>query len=173
MPTPTIPPPRRGRPQKFGRPSRAVTITLPEDVIDALARIDVDLGRAVVQLAQPLVHDVSPRPAAELANFRDSAVIVIKRLRALERIPGVTLVPLPDGRALISLDETMSVYEFELKLRDVIEETGREDADERAALEAIGEILKAARTNKHIEVHPRRIIVLQSTRHRRIGRQIA
>lgn len=173
MPPPTISPPRRGRPQKFGRPSRAVTVTLPEDVIAALTRIDADLGRAVVHLAQPLVHDVSPRPAAELANFRDSAVIVTKPLRALERIPGVTLVPLPDGRALISLEETVSVYEFELKLRDVIDEAARVDASDRATLEAIGEILKAARTNKHIEVHPRRIIVLQSTRHRRIGRQIA
>jgi len=170
---PTIPPPRRGRPQKFGRPSRAVTVTLPEDVIAALGRIDADLGRAVVQLAQPLVHDVSPRPAAELANFRDSAVIVTKRLRALERIPGVTLVPLPDGRALISLEEAMNVYEFELKLRDVIESEGRADAEERDALVAISEILKAARTNRQIELHQRSIIVLQSTRHRRIGQRIA
>ena len=170
---PTIPPPRRGRPQKFGRPSRAVTVTLPEDVIAALGRIDADLGRAVVQLAQPLVHDVSPRPAAELTNFRDSAVIVTKRLRALERIPGVSLVPLPDGRGLISLEEAMSVYEFELKLRDVIESGSEIDAQERDALVAIGEILKAARTNKRIELHQRRIIVLQSTRHRRIGQRIA
>jgi hypothetical protein len=173
MPSPSLPPPRRGRPQKFGRPSRAVTVTLPEDVIAALGRIDADLGRAVVQLAQPLVHDVSPRPAAELTNFRDSAVIVTKRLRALERIPGVSLVPLPDGRGLISLEETMSVYEFELKLRDVIESGSQVDPQERDALAAIGEILKAARTNKRIELHQRSIIVLQSTRHRRIGQRIA
>lgn len=170
MAAPTLPAPRRGRPRKFGRPSRAVTITLPEDIIAALARIDADLGLAVVQLAQPLVEDVVPRPAAELANFHDSAVIVTKRLDTLERIPGVTLVPLPDGRALISLEETMSVYEFELKLRDLTEEAGQANHPDVAALEAIGEILKAARTSKHVAIHPRNIIVLQSTRHRRIGR---
>lgn len=173
MPTPPIPPPRRGRPQKFGRPSRAVTMTLPEDVIAALSRIDDDLGRAVVQLAQPLAAGLVRRPAAELANFRDSAVIVTKRLRALERIAGVTLVPLPDGRALISLDETMSVYEFELKLRDVIETAGKVNDPDLAALQAIGEILKTARATRSVAVHPRRIIVLQSTRHRRIGQRIA
>ena len=39
---------RRGRPRKFVRPSRAVTVTLPDDVIAALQGVDVDLSRAVV-----------------------------------------------------------------------------------------------------------------------------
>ena len=112
---------RRGRPQKFGRPARAVTLTLPDDVVAALSGVDDDLSRAIVQLSQPLLKDVVTRPPAELSNYGDCAVIVVKRLPTLNRMPGVSLVPLPDGRALISLAETMSVHEFELKLADAID----------------------------------------------------
>jgi len=102
---------RRGRPQKFGRPARAVTLTLPDDVVAALSGVDDDLSRAIVQLSQPLLKDVVTRPPAELSNYGDCAVIVVKRLPTLNRMPGVSLVTLPDGRALTSLDETMSVHE--------------------------------------------------------------
>ena len=163
---------RRGRPQKFGRPSRAVTLTLPEDVISALTGVDDDLSRVVVRLAQPLVTDVIPRPAAELSQYGQSAVIVVKQLPALARIPGVTLVPLPDGRALISLDDTMSVHEFELKLRDTVDAGTDLPARERSLLTSIGDILKSARQEKHVTVHQRSIIVLQSSRPRAPRRAI-
>jgi hypothetical protein len=41
-----------GRPKKYGRPSRAITLTLPEDVLRSLSEIDADLGRAVVMLTE-------------------------------------------------------------------------------------------------------------------------
>jgi hypothetical protein len=159
---------RRGRPQKFGRPSHAVTLTLPDDVIAGLSAVDNDLSRAVVRLSQPLLIDVVVRPPAELSKYGHSAVIVIKPLPALDRMPGVSLVPLPDGRALISLDEAMSVHEFELKLSDAIDVGTDLEAWERSAMSSIREILKSARQSKAITVHQRSIIVLQSTRHRRI-----
>jgi hypothetical protein len=166
-------PSRRGRPPKYGRPSRHVTLTLPEDVIAALTTIDEDLGRAVVRVVQPLVADVAPHPPAELSNYRDSAVILTRRLPSLERIAGVTLVPLPDGRALISLDGTIGVSDFELRLRDLVDDGTRLEAGERSALEAIAGILRAARSAKGLTVQQRSIIVLQSTGHRRITREIA
>ena len=114
--------PGRGRPQKFGRPARAVTLTLPEDVLTVLTRLDDDVSRAVVRIVQPLTADVVPHAPAELSKHGDAAVIVIRPVAALERIPGVTLVPMPDGRALISLDDSMTTYEFELKLRDALDD---------------------------------------------------
>lgn len=158
---------RRGRPQKFGRPSRAVTITLPEDVIAALDGVDDDLGRAVVQLAQPLLADVIHRPLAELAKYGTSAIIIVKPFDALAKMAGVTLVPLPDARAVISLDDSMSVHEFELRIRDAMEVSDL-PARERAALAAIGEILKSARQTKGVLVQQRKIIVLQAPVRRRL-----
>ena len=159
-------PASRGRPQKFGRPARAVTLTLPEDVVAALTAVDDDLSRAVVRLAQPLVADVVPSPPAELSKHGGRAVIVVKPVAELGRMPGVTLVPLPDGRALISLDESLSIHEFELRLRDATD-GGRLGAREQSLVSSIAEILKTARSTGGVAVLLRNIIVLQSTRHRR------
>jgi hypothetical protein len=155
--------PGPGRPQKFGRPARAVTLTLPEDVLDALARLDEDVSRAVVRIAQPLAAEVGPHAPAELSKHGDTAVIVIRPVAALERIPGVTLVPMPDGRALISLDDSMSVYEFELKLRDALDDGDVARAD-LSAMQSILDILKSARQTKGVDLQQRRIIVLQTAR---------
>src|SRR5712671_7251114 len=88
--------PRRGRPRKFVEPSRAVTLTLPESVIQALLAVDHDLSRAVVRVTQP---EMAKRPhvPAELAMFGRHAVIVVTPTRTLEQRTGVLLVPLSDG----------------------------------------------------------------------------
>jgi hypothetical protein len=154
----------RGRPRKFGRLARAITLTLPEDIIAALKAVDDDVSRAVVRLAQPLVTDVVARTPAELSRYGNRAVIMVKPATALGKIAGVTMVPLPDGRALIALDG-LSVDQFELHLRDAIE-NGQVDTRERAVLASIAEILRSARRAKGIAVGLRSIIVLQSTRRR-------
>lgn len=160
---------RRGRPLKFGRPSRAVTLTLPEDIIAALHTVDDDVSRAVVRLSQRLVGKAMQGRSAELAKYGDSAVIVVQPTAALDGLEGVTLVPLPDGRALISLDHVITVAEFELRIRDLLDETERANPRERATLRSIVEILRTARHTRGIRIDRRSIIVLQSTRHRRIA----
>src|SRR5215211_1890506 len=99
---------RRGRPRKFAAPSRPVTLTLPDHVIDALTAFDPDVSRAVVRLAQPMLAD-RPRRPAELATFGRHSVIVVNPSRTLEKRTGVELLHLPDGRALISFDETTTI----------------------------------------------------------------
>jgi len=42
----------RGRPKKYGRPARAVTVTLPEDILATLNAADTDLGRAIVKFVE-------------------------------------------------------------------------------------------------------------------------
>ena len=44
--------PRRGRPRKFAEPSRAVTLTLPEHIIDELGKVDADISRAIVRVTE-------------------------------------------------------------------------------------------------------------------------
>jgi hypothetical protein len=152
----------RGRPRKFDRPARAVTLTLPEDVLAALTEIDEDVSRAIVRVMSPLAATAARLPAAELSKYGNSAVIVIRPDRVFERIEGVTLVPLPDGRALVSLDDSMTVPEFELKLRDVLDDQELKP-HERASLASIVEILRMARQTRGISIEERNIIVLQTT----------
>jgi hypothetical protein len=149
--------PRRGRPPKFNRPARQVTLTLPEDVISRLGDVDGDLGRAIVRLA------MAARPSheavgVELATFGSRAVIVITPGKVLARIPGVELVPLADGRALIALEDGTTEAQFELALRDLID---AHDVSERdlAVLRSLVLLLRDARRHRTLTL--RRIMVLR------------
>jgi hypothetical protein len=152
---------RRGRPRKFAGPSRAVTLTLPENVIEALEAIDHDLSRAVVRVAQPELAK-RPHPPAELASFGGRAVIVVNPSKTLEERTGVMLVPLSDGRALIAFDEPMTAARLELQLRDALEDQHLPEADVRI-FAAIGSLLKDARRSDTVSVAQRHIFVLEQT----------
>lgn len=158
---------RRGRPRKFSRPSRALTLTLPDEVIAALNAIDADLSMAVVRAVQALVPE-APRAPAELTTYGARAVISVPRNRALKDRTGVELVPLSDGRALISFDDRLSIPQFELRLRDALADSTLV-GDDRAMFEGIAEILQNARRSNGIELRQRSIIVLHQTRSRGEG----
>ena len=110
MPKPTHGP---GRPPKYGRPSHAVTLTLPDDVLSRLRTMDADVGRAIVTLVDRIVgaRPVSVK-TAEIASYGNRAVILVTPARALKRLPGVQLVPAGNGRALIALDHPNSISQF-------------------------------------------------------------
>ena len=152
-----------GRPQKYGRPSHAVTVSLPEDVLARLRSVDGDLGRAIVELVEretpPRAHVFAP---AELTAYGNHSVILVDQNKALKRLPGVQLVPAGNGRALISLDQPNSIPRLELNVRDAI------DSDispkERQTLEALAEILRHARSSPGITLQERSIIVLEARR---------
>jgi hypothetical protein len=156
------PAPRRGRPRKFTAPSRPITLTLPEHVIDALAALDADLSRAIVRLAQPLLAK-RPHPAAELATFGRHSVIVVHPSRTLEQRTGVELVHLPDGRALISFDHSMTIAGLELLLEDALDDPSLPPLD-REIFDGVGTILKAARRSGTVVLLQRNIIVLETRR---------
>lgn len=156
---------RRGRPRKFAAPSKAVTLTLPESVLQMLATIDPDPSLAIVQLAKRRAP-AQGRPAAELSVFGQRAVITIRPTRSLERQIGLDLVPLPDGRALISFDQPTTVAELELMLYDALHDTTL-SADDRTVFEGIARILTDARRADDVTLLNRSIIVLESARTRR------
>ena len=152
--------PRRGRPRKFTVPARPVTVTLPEHVLRALTSIDGDLARAIVRLAQPVLSE-RPHAPAELATFGRHSVIVVNPSRTLERRTGVELLHLPDGRALISFDQTQTIPALELLIEDAIDDRDLPTAD-REVFEAISNILKTARRSNRVAVLQRNVIVLET-----------
>lgn len=156
-----------GRPRKYGRPSHAVTLTLPDDVLAWLRTVDADLGRAIVTLVERQ-GTRSPRAVrpAELSAYGNHAVIIVNPARALRRLPGVQLVPAGNGRALISLDAPNSIPRLELAVRDALEAAGIAD-EERETLEAIADILRQARRSTRVSLQERSIIVLESRRRQR------
>lgn len=149
---------RRGRPRKFSGPSRPVTLTLPVETIDALAALDPDVSRAIVRLAQS--ESRRHHAAAELATYGRRAVIVVHPSRALARRTGVDLVPLPDGRALISFEESMTPDSVELRIEDALADPELARAD-RETCQGILEILRTARRSGDVAILRRNIIVLE------------
>lgn len=156
--------PRRGRPRKFVGESKPVTLTLPVDVIDALTASDGDLSRSIVRLASeagpPKAH-----PPAELVSFGRHAVIAVTPSKTLERRTGVSLVPLPDGRALISFEQALSIPALELLIADALDDRALTPAD-RLTFQSIATILKDARRDAKISLMQRSIIVLRGQRAR-------
>lgn len=153
--------PRRGRPRKFTVPSRPITLTLPEHVIEALAAVDPDISRAVVRLVQP---ELTKRPhlPVELTTFGRRAVIVVNPSRTLEEQAGIDLIPLPDGRALISFERAKSIADVELQIADALD--GRLPAEDQKTFETIAEMLKTARRSDDVALLQRSIIVLERRR---------
>ena len=156
-------PRRRGRPRKFAAPSRAVTLTLPEETLKGLAAVDSDVSHAIVRLLETQRPSNARRPAAELSTFGRRAVITIRPTPALERRTGIELVPLPNGRALISFDQPRTIADLELTLSDALEDRTI-SADERQVFESICAILKEARRSNEIRLLRRNIIVLEYVR---------
>lgn len=103
---------------------------------------------------------------AELATHGNHAVIVVNPARALKRLAGVELVPVGNGRALISLEQPHSIPELELAVRDAVER-GDMSARERRTLVAIAGILQKARRDRRVTLEERTIIVLAPKRQRR------
>ncbi len=155
-----------GRPRKFGRPSRAVTVTLPEDVLTRLAGLDTDLGRAIVTLVERRRAAVRTVKPAEISSYGSHAVIIVTPVQALKRIGGVQLVPIGNGRALISLERAQSIPAFELDLVDALAR-GAVTERERQTLAAIVEILRQTRRSSKVILEARTIIVFQTKRQRR------
>jgi hypothetical protein len=158
---------KRGRPRKFNGPSRAVTLTLPEEIIAALESVDSDLSRAVVRIAQGEAAK-QPHSPAQLVSFGRRAVIVINPTKTLEERTGIFLIPMSDGRALISFDESLTIPDLELRVQDALEDR-RLSTQDRGIFETIGGLLKTARHDDHIVLYERKIIVLETKRRPRAG----
>jgi hypothetical protein len=151
---------KRGRPTKYGRPARAVTVTLPQDVLARLSAVHTNVGSAIVTLVErhSPVRSTPIRPA-EVTRYGNRAVIVVTPSPTLRRLRGVQLVPVGDGRALISLADSTSIPSLELQVRDALERMTPKDR-EREGLQALADILRRSRGPRDFTSEARTIIVL-------------
>ena len=169
--------PRRGRPRKFAAPSRAVTITLPDHIIDELGAVDGDRSRAGVRVTErarrarsTTARKAAPSPV-ELTQFGRHAVILVSPTPTLAERTGVELVPLPDGRALIAFPREKTIADIALRLEDALDDPALPAVD-IAIFKAILAILREARQSAGVALLQRSIIVLESRRKpRRVARR--
>lgn len=153
-----------GRPLKFGRPSQAVVLTLPDDVLVWLRSMHTDPARAIVALfentnpAAPTARSASRD--AELAHLPGGASLIVVDQGLLRGVQGIQLIPLADGRALLALDPRRGMADLELSVLDAAEALPPESA-QRARLLALRDDLKGWRTDSSLRFETRAIIVGQ------------
>jgi hypothetical protein len=153
-----------GRPPKFGRPSRVVAITLPEDVIDRLHRIHRDLGWAVVKLVDsPLGghrrHE-DREPDVELVTVADRRSLIVVNREVISNLPGVNIIPLSGNRAFLALDIDRGMSDLELAVSDRLAGPAV-SRPERRALVKLQAQLRAWRHDDALRFHTRAVIVVE------------
>jgi hypothetical protein len=154
----------RGRPLKFGRPARSVSVTLPDDVLDALRARNRDVGRAIVGLL-PAGSSAALEPrAVVLHQTGRRAVIVVRPVEALRRLPGVDLVSLGDpDRALIAFTDGMTVAAFELRVQDLLDGPPLPE-DDAEVISQLAALLREVRRTAGRSLSEATIIVLEDAR---------
>jgi hypothetical protein len=154
---------RRGRPQKFGRRAISITLTLPVDALDRLRAIDSDVAHAIVRLLKETPRRRRRPASVELATYGKRSVILVTPVPALRKLPGVQLVPVADGKALIALDRSHGIPQLELDVHELLKHRPLRTS-ERPVVAALSEILRDARLSHRLSVVERSIIVFESRR---------
>src|SRR5215475_11685034 len=84
----------RGRPSKFGRPSRVVAVTLPHDAIERLRRVHRDLGWAIMALLDKDAPEAARRqagrdaePDVELVTVADRRALIVVNREHIRHLP--------------------------------------------------------------------------------------
>jgi len=152
--------PRRGRPPKFGRPGHVVSVTLPDDTLQALNRVDPDTGWAIVKLLEREPRRGKSELDVELAHIGSRRSLIVVSRAVFRSLPGVNLIPLDSTRAFLALEPGSGLSDLELAVIDRLSD-GSVAARERRALDALRTRLAAWRHDRHLRFHHRSIIVVE------------
>ena len=146
-----------------------MTVTLPVDVLTALHARDPDIGRAIVGLFGSRTAAPAGPPAVSLYENGPKAVIVVRPVAALRRLPGVDLVSLGDPeRALIAFKDPLTVAAFELRVQDLLDGPPL-PAAQAQVIAALAALLREVRRTPGRRLSEERIIVLEGASRRRPG----
>ncbi len=166
---------RRGRPPKFGRPGRVVALTLPEEVVLGLRKVNADLAWAIVTLfnktstaAKTTRLTLHPSDEAELVAVGGlrSLIVVPRQLFTNLDLPGVSIIPLHDDRAFLALEPGHGMSDLVLAVDDRLAETPL-DRRKAAALRRLRKQLRQWRSNPRLRCEAHTIIVVERSRSRR------
>lgn len=144
---------RGGRPAKFDEPSRPVTITLPDRILDRLAEIDGDRAKAVVKAVEAALGGAGNAPAEPVRKLRiakDESLLVVARSRLLASIPWITMVEIAPGRHLISLRDGIPIEKLEVTLEDLLDSNPDASEAEKDILRTLRSRIRAPRRNQAV-----------------------
>jgi hypothetical protein len=149
---------KRGRPPKFGREAQLISITLPRDVINWLASLDDDIAWAIVKMYERATKArAKDSRVAQMVHFPGNRALILVRADVFQEMPGVSPIPLTDGRAFLALAAGKGVADLELFVLDRIDDQKIAPAERDALIELRG-LLKQWR-QEGIRFESRSIII--------------
>jgi hypothetical protein len=164
-------PAKRGRPRKFDRPSQFVALTLPEEVVRGLGKINPDLGWAIVTLfekgsASKAAPDTGSIDDVALVRIADRRSLIVVNRAVVKSLPGINIVPLDSERAFLALEPERGMPDLELAVIDRIQDPAS-GAHERKALTQLWTLLRTWRHDSGLRFHSRSIIIVERTNRRK------
>ena len=143
---------RGGRPAKFDEPSRPVTMTLPDRILDLLAEIGEDRAKAVVKAVEAAFGGGGrPLPPVDELPLRDDeSLLVVSRSRLLAGIPWLSMIEIAPGRHLISLKEGIPIEKLEVALEDILDGVAEIKEGERRILRTLLARIRTPRRNRAV-----------------------
>jgi hypothetical protein len=153
---------RRGRPHKYGRPSRVVALTLPHEVIEALRASHSDLGWAIVRLVEKTHGRRRGKPPAsgvQLVEVGGGASLIVVDPAFIQHLPAVQMVPLSEAEAFLALAPGRGMADLEIAVVDQLERL-KAGSPERRAAEKLRQQLRAWRRDPRLTFESRSIILV-------------
>jgi hypothetical protein len=155
---------KRGRPPKFGRRGQVIAVTLPEEVVRGLRKVDEDLGWAIVTLFEKTPKrrpaPRQPHDDAELVKVAGRQSLIVVNREFFNHLPGVNIMPLHGDRAFLALQPGQDMADLELSVIDRLTSPSIEPR-ERKALVALRTLLRKWRKDRSMRIETRAIIVLE------------
>jgi hypothetical protein len=156
---------RPGRPLKFGRPSRVITVTLPEDIIETLRATDADLGRAIVSVADGTrgvsAGSQGARKVVELMRTGRRESLIVIDPTAVPSLPRCAFIRIGPHRAFMALDPGSGLADLELSVVDRVDDPDV-TRDQRRALRTLRAALRRWRQDASVSISARSIVLLES-----------
>ena len=142
----------RGRPPKFQRRGRPVTVTLPESTLARLEAIDPDRSRAIVKATDAAMSSATdgstlPELVEVAPNVR---VILVGPSRSLRRVEWLRLFEVSPFRYLLVIPTGTSVDALELAVIDLLENLQEDDRHEHEALDKLRRLVGSLRRGAEV-----------------------
>ena len=149
-----------GRPPKFSESSSALTVTLPDRILQELETIDSDRAKAIVRCVEAVIAERPDRAKGfEIIPIsEDHGALIIGPCSALRAIPWVQLVEVNPARFLVSVPSGTGVAELEVAILDLVDTLPEEQAQEKALLTELRQQLALAR--RHEQMSSRKIFLV-------------
>ena len=139
-----------GRPPKFAEPSRPVTVTLPERVLQLLTVVDSDRAKAITKVADSAlnINDKPLKPVTTVNIGECRAIILVGYSEQLNRIPWLRFIEVAPARHLISIRSGTSIESMEVAIQDLLDDLPKVESLDREILETLMHIIRASRRTK-------------------------